>query len=71
MAFNPFRDFWNSWKRLPKTQRVALGCIGMVIGFYGPTLMSYIFDHKPQISNETTNKEMISDAKEIKETDQF
>lgn len=41
----------------------------MIIGFYGPTVMSYIFDHKPQISDSTTNKEIKSHAKDTNTTE--
>lgn len=35
--------FWDSYKRLPKYQRVLLGVSGIVVGWYGPTWMNYLF----------------------------
>lgn len=33
------RGFWQSYKRLPRRHKIALGIFGMVIGLSGPTLM--------------------------------
>lgn len=35
--------FWSSYKRLPRYQRVFIGVSGMLIGWYGPSWMSYLF----------------------------
>ena len=35
--------FLASYKRLPRGQRILLGLTAMVIGWYGPSWMSYLF----------------------------
>ena len=34
--------FWSSYKRLPRSQRILLGLTGIVIGWYGPSWMTYL-----------------------------
>lgn len=35
--------FLQSYLRLPKYQRILLGVSGIALGWYGPSLMSYLF----------------------------
>ena len=35
--------FLDSYRRLSRVQRVALGVCGIVVGWYGPSWMSYVF----------------------------
>lgn len=33
------RDFWQSYKRLPRRYKITLGIVGILLGLSGPTLM--------------------------------
>lgn len=35
--------FWSSYKRLPRSQRLLIGISGIIIGWYGPSWMNYLF----------------------------
>ena len=35
--------FLESYLRLPRYQRVLLGLVGITVGWYGPSLMQYLF----------------------------
>ncbi len=35
--------FLESYRRLPKYQRILLGVAGIALGWYGPNLMTYLF----------------------------
>ncbi len=40
--------FLESYRRLPRYQRVLLGLVGIGVGWYGPTIMSYLLNVQPQ-----------------------
>ena len=33
------RNFWQSYKRLPRRHKITLGIVGVLVGLSGPTLM--------------------------------
>lgn len=38
-----YMGFLESYLRLPRYQRVLLGLVGVTVGWYGPSLMQYLF----------------------------
>lgn len=47
--------FVRSYLQLPRYQRVLIGCIGIAVGWYGPTAMSYLLLELPASKNTATN----------------
>ena len=43
--------FWQSYRSLSKYQRVAIGVSGIVVGWYGPKCMTYLFVEPGILSN--------------------
>ena len=48
--------FVRSYLQLPRYQRILIGCIGIAVGWYGPTVMSYLFLEVPASKSTTNNK---------------
>ena len=43
MLVQHFMGFLESYRRLPRYQRILLGLTGVVVGWYGPSVMHYLF----------------------------
>lgn len=45
--------FLQSYRRLSRNQKVIIGLLGVVIGWYGPSVMSYIFLESGTLKEES------------------
>ena len=42
-GFKGLDGFWANFKKLPRSRRIGLGLVGMVVGWYGPSVTTYLF----------------------------
>ena len=62
--------FLESYLRLPRYQRVVLGLAGVALGWYGPSLMQYLFEepHGLLRFNKRRAKEQLVGSLESRES---
>lgn len=44
---------WQSYKRLPRKQRIIMGLFGMTVGLFGPQVMSLLMQVEEENKGET------------------
>ncbi len=61
--------FWQSYRSLSKYQRVSIGITGILVGWYGPKCMTYLFVEpgilkQPALSTSQNNEETSEETQE-------